>query len=108
MYCEVIEAIDKSDNNACVVINDESASVAKYLGKISIDYKTCLFSKTSPADLKWLRENDIESISLAMMDAIGSNVKLVDLWCAIEATKAFGLTQSKIAEFFADASTVIR
>ncbi len=108
LYCEVIETIDKSDNNACIVINDEFESTAAYLREISIDYKTRLFSKASSADLKWLRENDIEAISEAMMDAIGSKVKFGDLWCAIEAAKAFGLTQGKIAEFFADPSPVIR
>ncbi len=107
VYCEILEAIDNSNDNGYAVIYDASPLVTARVKDLQCNYQTSLFSQTSLLGLNWLKSIEIESISAAMQDAIGCTVTQGDLWCAIETVKALGLTHTKIAEFFADVEPAI-
>ena len=107
MYCEILEAIDNSNDNGYAVIYDASPLVTARVKDLQCNYQANLFSQTSSLSLNWLKAIEIETISAAMQDAIGCNVMLGDLWCAVETAKAMGLTQAKIAEFFVDVEPAI-
>ncbi|MBX9723728.1 MAG: hypothetical protein K2X81_20145 [Candidatus Obscuribacterales bacterium] len=97
LYCELLERLLGSPNKQfSAVVYDENESVQKHLDQVLTGFSATRHSLCGIGMADRISDSALNELSEAMQSAIGQPVSRADLWCAIEAAKALGVTTSDI------------
>lgn len=99
LYCELLETLsDFQKDRVAAIIYDDNEAVASRADEVLQDL---LFQKHSQSGLSLAHRVPLESlkaVSQAVQAELGVSVSRAELWCAVEATKALGISKSTLEE----------
>lgn len=99
LYCELLETLsDFQKERVSAVIYDDNKAVANRADKVLQDL---LFQKHSQSGMSLAHrvpEQSLRTLSQAVQAELGVPVSRAELWCAVEATKALGLSKTTLEE----------
>lgn len=101
LYCELLETLsDSPQDRLAAVIYDDNPAVQKRVAEISNDLVAQKHSLGGRGIAHRLPQHSLQELSKAMEAAIGQPVTRAELWCAVEAAKALGVSTLALEEIF--------
>lgn len=99
LYCELLETLNLNDgqkDQVSAVIYDDSAAVEKRAAEVLQELVFQKYSQCGKGLVHRVPEEFLKSFSYAMESTVGLPVTRADLWCAVEAARALGLSQETL------------
>lgn len=97
LYCELLETLnDCQKNQVAAVIYDDNPAVEKRAAEVLQELVFQKYSQGGRSLVHRVPEEFLKSFSNAMESTVGLPVTRADLWCAVEAAKALGLSRETL------------
>lgn len=101
LYCELLETVLVSNEKVpSAVIYDNNVAVQERACAIAKDLNALRFSQGKQSIANSLPESAVQELSNAMQSAIGQSVSRAEIWCAVEAARVLGISDSALEEAF--------
>ncbi len=98
LYCELLETLtDRNRDRVAAVIYDDAA-VKKRADQVRDDLLFQMHSQSGKSLAHRVSDQSLATFSHAMEATLGLSVSRMELWCAIEAAKALGLSKATLEE----------
>lgn len=112
LYCELLETLsdspsDSSNDQLSAVIYDENPAVQRRLEEVLVGLTSRKYSQSEGGIAKRVSEQALKALSEAMESTQGLSVSRSELWCAVEAAKALGLSEATLEKVFEVESEVV-
>ncbi|GEM_PF-572948 len=101
LYCELLETLPEFPNEKlAAVIYDKNPAMQKRADQVLKDLLASRHSLSGKGIAERLSESALHQLSEAMQSAISEPVSRAEVWCAVEAAKALGMSTSELEEIF--------
>ncbi len=99
MYCELLETVESFSGNGKAVVYDGSAAVQERADLILSGLPSVRFSQSVSDSHNFVSDEQFESLSATLQDLTGQKLTRAELWCAIEAAQALGVSFDPATSF---------
>lgn len=99
LYCELLETLsDHPKERLAAVIYDENPAVQRRSDEVLADLLGQRYSQSGRGIAQRVTEESLKVLTTAMESTLGLAVSRAELWCAVEAAKALGLSKAALEE----------
>jgi UDP-N-acetylmuramyl pentapeptide synthase len=100
MYCELLETLneDGQDERIAAVIYDDNEALTRRSDQVLVGLNSQKYSQSSQSLAHRIPDATLKKLSESMSSNLGLTVSRSELWCAVEAAMALGISEATIEE----------
>ena len=101
LYCELLETLSSSPKERlAAIIYDDNAAVRKRADDVLSGLLAQKYSQSGRGIAQRVPEDALNVLNEAMESTLGLPASRAELWCAVEAAKALGISKAALEEIF--------